>query len=79
VKENLHKRLAQCLRNGGRHLNDKIFKIKWHVLSSSLIKCYNNKMKCITLFHSENHQVSLLHPALRIKIAKPLNCHVLTC
>jgi hypothetical protein len=35
VMENLRERLEQCLRNGGWYLT--FSKIKWHVLSSSVI------------------------------------------
>jgi hypothetical protein len=63
VMENLRERLEQCLRNVGRHLEDKIFKNK--MASTEFFgdsKCYIITLNVIVLFRFENRQVFLSHP-----------------
>jgi hypothetical protein len=63
VLENLWERLEHCLRNGGRHLKNEIFKNKMactEFFTDS--ECYVIRWNIIVLFCFENCQVVLPHP-----------------
>jgi hypothetical protein len=70
VTKNLRGRLEQCLRNGGRHLNDEIFKNK--MACSELFTdndFYIIRLNVVVLFRFENRQVFLPHPVFQIHLS----------
>jgi hypothetical protein len=65
MMENRGGRLEKCLRNGGGHLNDEIFKNKMACTEFfSDNDCYIIRLNVVVLFRFENRQVFLPHCAL---------------
>jgi hypothetical protein len=66
VTENRRGRMEKCLRNGGGHLNDEIFKNKMACTEFfSDNDCYIIRLKVVVLFNFENRQIFLPHPVLQ--------------
>jgi hypothetical protein len=63
VRENRRGRLEQCLRNGGGHLSDEIFKNKMACIEFfSDSNVYIVRCTVIVLFRFDNCHVFLPHP-----------------